>query len=380
MTAQVFGYFADLHGVQFVDGGTSCWIHAMKPGQYIHQRYGKIDIDAARIQKFADSVAKNVRGIPLDIDYDHKAHTGEAAGWVKQAEARTDGLWLFVDWTSAAAQKIKDKAYRFFSPEFDSEWIDASGAKHNDVLFGGGITNRPFLKNLLPLNLSELSFGPEPPAPPVPPTKEKEVEIKQLAELLGLPADSEEGVVLAEFKKRLTPPEPPKEEPPKFEPFKLSEELRQLAESSPAAKQLVTMVEGLMQANTDNSVKLKEQIVTIKLGELDRSNLALTPVAKDLVHDLAMSLSEDHQEKLWKLVESMRDSNAFVVELGERGRSGGGYTRDKSPVIKFDEAVQAYVTGAEKMLLPDAMERVAKENPDLYNAYRGDTYITGGRQ
>jgi phage I-like protein len=42
------------------------------------------------------------RGVDLVIDYEHQSLQGErapAAGWIKDLEARPDGLWARVDWT-----------------------------------------------------------------------------------------------------------------------------------------------------------------------------------------------------------------------------------------------------------------------------------------
>src|SRR3954464_8536862 len=154
-----FGYYADLRGTRFTEGEKpKSWVMAMRVGDYKHPAYGQISFTADRIKRFADSVKNKVRGIALDIDYDHKADPArgnEAAGWVEDAKIEGDALMLLVEWTKTAAEKIKDGAYRYFSPDFQDEWRDSNSIEHRDVLFGGGITNRPFLKDLLPVNLSE---------------------------------------------------------------------------------------------------------------------------------------------------------------------------------------------------------------------------------
>src|SRR4051812_4413248 len=123
-----FGYYADLRGVQFAEGDKpKSWIMAMKVGEYTHPMYDKISFTRDRIQRFADSVKNKVRGIALDIDYDHKADPArgnEAAGWVEDAKVEGDSLMLLVEWTKTAAGKIKEGAYRYFSPEFQDEWTD----------------------------------------------------------------------------------------------------------------------------------------------------------------------------------------------------------------------------------------------------------------
>src|ERR1700743_791798 len=110
--------------------------------------------DQEKIQQFADGVNTKVRGIDLDVDYDHKGKTDKAAGWVKEAKVASDGLRLRVEWTPEGAKAVKDKEYRYFSPEFKDTWKDARGVEHKNVLFGGALTNRPYLKDLIPVTLS----------------------------------------------------------------------------------------------------------------------------------------------------------------------------------------------------------------------------------
>ena len=78
-----YGYWVDLNTKAF---DTASWIHALPIGEYDHPVYGKMNFTPARIRKFAASVKDRVRGIVPDIDYDHKAQDGKAAGWVKDAD------------------------------------------------------------------------------------------------------------------------------------------------------------------------------------------------------------------------------------------------------------------------------------------------------
>ena len=144
MTKKI-SYLIELNSLNFStdtsnsDAAASSWIQAMPLGKYSHPVYGEINITPEKVARFADNVNRKVRGTDLDIDYDHKEYNGEAAGWVKQAEPRTDGLWILVEWTAKAWEAIKSKAYRYFSPEFDDEWSNPkTGEKYTDVLFGGG--------------------------------------------------------------------------------------------------------------------------------------------------------------------------------------------------------------------------------------------------
>lgn len=178
-----FGFIVDLENVKLSDGKTSSsWIQAFPVGKWEHPTYGKIEMNLDKAVRMAANVNMGVRGQDLDIDYDHKELRKDAAGWVKQAEARPDGLWLLVDWTREAFQKIKDKAYRYFSPEFSNVWKhSASGQIFRDVLWGGALTNRPHLKGIQPINLSEYQTDEENNQG----NNDNPTEMRQLLEALG---------------------------------------------------------------------------------------------------------------------------------------------------------------------------------------------------
>jgi hypothetical protein len=154
-----FGFIVDLGKYKFdeEDGeDLKRWIQAFPIGKWDHPEYGTIEMSLPKAVNMAANINAGVRGQDLDIDYDHKADRKDAAGWIERAEARVDGLWVLVDWTKEAFEKIKNKAYKYFSPEFMNVWTHpSSGQKFKDVLFGGALTNRPHLKGILPINLSE---------------------------------------------------------------------------------------------------------------------------------------------------------------------------------------------------------------------------------
>lgn len=150
-------YYIDLHGVGLADKDLT-WLHAMPVGTKKHPEYGELEFTSERLQRFASNVKGKVRKIDLDIDYEHKqdpAKGNKAAGWIKDAEVRDDGLWLAAEFTDTAKKEIKDGEWKYLSPEFVDEWADADGSKYEDVLFGAALTNRPFLKDLMPIAASE---------------------------------------------------------------------------------------------------------------------------------------------------------------------------------------------------------------------------------
>jgi phage I-like protein len=120
-------------------------------------------------------------GADLPIDYDHQTlwskdngQPAPAAAWMKEFQARADGVFARVDWTSAAAARVAAREYRYLSPVF---WHDDTGriirVEH------AALTNTPNLEMQALASRLQSNGG--------------EMDLKQflamLAPGLGLPAD-----------------------------------------------------------------------------------------------------------------------------------------------------------------------------------------------
>jgi len=399
--SQKMGYLVDLFEVKLNDlasGAASSWIQAMPLGTYEHPIYGEIDFTADKIQQFADNVNNGVRGTELDIDYDHKEYGGQAAGWVKQAEARTDGLWILVEWTKQAAELIKNKAYKYFSPEFDDEWTNPkTKTTYSNVLFGGGITNRPFLKDILPLNLSEAfsavtnnegsgTVDPE--------------QLKSVAKLLGLPDDATGDQILGALQVKLgvpgnedpaDPNSPDSGAPAAGEPGDgtakiaeagaaaaapaLSEAMIKLAEKDPAVKALMETVNAQGKQLQAQAVQLKEAAVSSTITKLSdkakAKGFALPPTTKDALKETLMKLSDTQlSDSVVQAFDKLLD--AGLVELGEKGSARNG-NETPDGVKAFTEAVKKAQTD-NNIDYADAVLLVSKEQPRLFTDYQKATY------
>jgi phage I-like protein len=386
-----FGYWSDLASLQFGgDDSTATWIMAMPYGEYDHPVYGKINIDQARAQQFATNVKEGVRGQELDIDYDHKEYGGEAAGWVKDADVRADGLWLLVEWTKRAWTLLKDKAYRYFSPEYNDEWKHPkTGQMHKDVLFGGAITNRPFLKDIVPINLSDLFDhkvpappAPTPPAPPAPttdPSKGGQMDPKILRGILGLAEDATDEQVTAKLAE-LTKPKPTMD-PALTDPASpddLAKLLRQLSDvdGNPAIKALTDLVGAQRKQLAALALEQKQAKVERRLAELDGDKrFAVPPVVKDQLRDILMRSPDDLGEQVFKAYQETLKLG--VIDLTERGwqRRGDDQSPTQKMLTEVDKVMADAHTRGQKMTYAQATAIVSRDNPQLSSEYREDSYI-----
>lgn len=358
-------YLVDVTGLAFDEqnGGNSTWVHALPIGSFKHPIYGTIDVTSDRAKKFADGVNSKVRGIDLSINYVHD-NNNIAAGWVKKSEARSDGVWLFVEWTDDAAKEIKDKKWRYFSSEFEDEWADPQGVKHKDVMFGGALTNRPFMKNLVPINLSETTLdtafelvsiinGVD--LDSLKGGKGMELSDEQIAKIV-------EGVSLKMAEKKTEDPTV----------TKLTEipELKQLADENPLVALLIKTVESQNVGIKSSEQQLKLAEINRKLADFDRSKVVLTPRAKNLAAILAEAMPAQLTESFWELLTEMKRGTSFLVELGERAGATVNYGSQKSSLVQLQEAAKAIRSEQKDMTETDAFEEAVRQNPALYARYR----------
>ncbi|WP_165798108.1 phage protease [Tritonibacter scottomollicae] len=126
----------------------------------------------------------------IEIDVNHASFTAAKAGgdapargWIIEMQAREDGIWGKVRWTSEGARLVADQAYRRISPVLRHD-------SHNRVqkLLNASLVNRPNLRGMAALNFEQeddsMSF------------------LKQLAALSGLGDDATEDQVIAAIKKQ----------------------------------------------------------------------------------------------------------------------------------------------------------------------------------
>lgn len=132
-------------------------IQILRVGKFAHPTYGNFEITSQVLAEMKSNFDSQIRGIDVSLDYYHESD-GDASAWVKSLELREDDseLWAHVDWTPKAHQKLAERELRYFSPDFAFNWKDPeTGAAFNNVLFGGGLTNRPFVKEMQAIVASE---------------------------------------------------------------------------------------------------------------------------------------------------------------------------------------------------------------------------------
>lgn len=378
------GYWVDLQSVK-LDDSMSTWIQAMPLGEYEHPVHGTISITPDRVKRFAANVVSKVREQDLDIDYDHKAQTGEAAGWIRDAQARSDGLWVLVEWTKDAYSKIKNKAYRYFSPEFVDEWEHPkTRQKFQDVLFGGGITNRPFLKDILPINMSELDAVAHDERP----AEGGSMDPKELRKLLGLPEDATDEQVNTKLADALKPKDPTddKTDPPETKPEVKTEptteptkvaatesgaDIIKLAENSndPIVKELARQLSETRQQAIESAVALRLAETNGRIVQLSETAKAkkvdFPPSVKELLTKSLNELPKAQADNVYAAFQKLAETG--FVQLGELARTSELPGADA--VKRFTDEI-ARVQKTDNLGYADAVSKITSEQPQLFEEYR----------
>ena len=126
-------------------------IEIFRLGKWKHPLFGMVEGSIDKFKTFISNFKNNVLGRELSIDFKHQPDWG-AAGWVKDVFIDNDKLKARIELTPKGFEKIKNKEFRYFSPEYIDNFEDKeTGKKFGSTLLGGALTNRPFLTNLAPV-------------------------------------------------------------------------------------------------------------------------------------------------------------------------------------------------------------------------------------
>ena len=130
-------------------------IDIFREGAWTHPRYGLIEGNQKLFNDLITNWKANVIGRDVIFDKNHHPEDG-GTGIVKDLFIEADKLKAKVELTNFGADLIKNKGFRYFSPEYTSKYTNKETNKEiQNVLIGGALTIRPFLTNLAPIVLSE---------------------------------------------------------------------------------------------------------------------------------------------------------------------------------------------------------------------------------
>ena len=344
-------------------------VEIMRTGEWKHPVYGELKITEKTLENIIYNFNDKVRGIDIPIDLEHEAsqHKGEAAGWIKNLIKKGNKLLAEIEWTKLGQEKIKDKIYKYFSPEFKFNYQDTETGKiYKDVLFGGGLTNKPFIKRMNPVMLSENIDTDFCEYIQTNKKEGNENMNKELYKLLQLSETATDDDMmntitsLIESSKKLSELTKTLEEMTgrnkvlEKENKEKEEELKELKETGEVVK--------------EDNVKMSEKIKDIEAKLLHSdwekaSSLALSEgklTQKMLpVYEKSFKANPEATKEMMKVLEP-------VVNLSEKGSSKSN--EDKSNIDLFNDEVTKYMS-ENKVDYTQAIVAVEKNNPQLFRLF-----------
>ena len=132
-------------------------IQVLPIGKWNHPSYGPIVITREDLEEFKENFDKRVRN-DIPVTEGHEVFDEKpAVGWFEDLIVKGgNGLYAIMDWTKKGKTLLSERYYKYFSPEFYSEYEDPETREiHENVLVGGALTNKPYFKELEAVVLSE---------------------------------------------------------------------------------------------------------------------------------------------------------------------------------------------------------------------------------
>lgn len=125
------------------------WVpYLPRPHVYKHDKYGDVEITAERNQEFVANFKAGVYQTRIPLDAEHAYKLSGAMGWIVDMRLNAHGgVDAEVEWTDIGIHMLREKRFRYISPEFYPKWPHpATGKIINNVATGGALTTKPFFK------------------------------------------------------------------------------------------------------------------------------------------------------------------------------------------------------------------------------------------
>lgn len=151
----------DTSKLEFDEKGAPKEIQVLMCGEWNHPAYGPIIIKTTDLQEFKKNFDSGLRR-DIPITEGHESFDEKpAVGWFKELiDKGEQGLWATTEWTPKGITLLAEKAYKYFSPEFYTEYEDPETREiYRNVLVGGALTNKPYFKKMSAVVLSEKSIN-----------------------------------------------------------------------------------------------------------------------------------------------------------------------------------------------------------------------------
>lgn len=148
--------------IDLADGRTRTVTTVTRTGRFVDPRYGEFEITREMLLSMVKNFEANVYGQEIFVDVAHRPSDG-AAGRMQRLFLDGNKLRAEIEWTPFGVDAIKHRGFRYLSAEYDENFVDNEKRQpHGPTLLAAGLTIRPVVKSLDPVQLSEDSLAPGP--------------------------------------------------------------------------------------------------------------------------------------------------------------------------------------------------------------------------
>lgn len=319
------------------------------PLGHVHSQKGDFEVDDESVEMICKKFKS--RKLDLVIDYEHqtlKDVQAPAGGWIEDIYKGEDAVIAKVKWTDRAKEYLRNREYRYLSPVVMVRKRDRKAA----AIHSAALTNTPAIDGMFALVNSMDALDIE--------RKEEEtrMELKKLAELLGLPETAtEEDVRKAIAAAKAS-----------SEPDKNGEEEKQEGSGEaavPVANAVVLSLLGL--ENDARTEDVAAAIMTLKAGNGTEDIMALKRElrehdAEDMVRTALKEGKISAAQKGWAKSYALSDKEGFQAFL------------EKAPVAvphgKMD--LKDAPEGGKQAYSLEILKNCGVSEEDVLKYYKGD--------
>lgn len=136
------------------------WVTVTKLGRFYDPRYGEFYITREMLLAMIDNFNKDTYGQEIFLDVAHAPSHGAAAKFLKLS-LEGNKLRALLEWTPFGVEAVKNRGFKYLSADYTENYQDNEKRdQHGPLLFGAGLTIRPVIKGLDPVQLSEPDDSP----------------------------------------------------------------------------------------------------------------------------------------------------------------------------------------------------------------------------
>lgn len=136
------------------DGTRQSWVTVTRTGSFTDPRYGRFAITRDMLLGMVKNFDARTLGVDVFLDVAHEPEKG-AAATIKKLAVVGNKLRALVEWTDYGIEAVKTRGLKYLSADFHENFLDnEQGHFHGPLLQGAGLTNRPVIKHLDPVQLS----------------------------------------------------------------------------------------------------------------------------------------------------------------------------------------------------------------------------------